>query len=285
MPAYTKKRISSYSPSYYMGPPQKKRKLQQAEKKIVEAEVAVANAMEWDSNWGPSRNYNAPIPSGTPSGLYNLSTQTKEYKFVDSSFGTTSAPVSVTSGAVAGMQLLNGLKLGTSAFQRIGNKIAMKSLYWSLAFGLSAVDSDPTVDVAVLNVPVRMMVVYDKQTNGALPVGSDLLTNVTGVDNTTARAIDVNSPNNLNNKDRFVVVADKRFILSSNGSSARHIKKYKRLNTSVSYKSGATVGNVTDITSGGLYLYFFADADLATATDPAPSVWITGDVRLRYQDD
>ena len=129
------------------------------------------------------------------------------------------------------------------------------------------------------------MIVYDKQTNGALPVIGDLLSGFTGIGNATARSIDVNSPNNLNNRDRFIVLSDKRFVFQSNGTSARYIKKYKRLNTSVAYKSGATVGDVTDITSGGLYMLCFCDADIGGVADPAPQISMKGDIRLRYQDD
>ena len=161
----------------------------------------------------------------------------------------------------------------------------MKSLYWSVAFGLQSSDTDPATDTGINNVPVRFMIVYDKQTNGVLPALTDLLSAFSGIGNATARAIDVNSPNNLNNRDRFIVLCDKRFVLQSGGPSTRLIKKYKRLNTSVAYKSGATVGDVTDITSGGLYVITYRDADISMITDPSSTVNVTGDIRLLYQDD
>ena len=250
---------------------------------LAKAEEKVAQSMDWDPSWAPA--YNVPIPSGAPSGLYNISTGSKEYKFVDVNIATSGASLAVGLSASPTIQLLNGLQLGTAAYQRIGNKIAMKSLYWSLAYSNMATDSSPTTDTALVNVPVRAMVVYDKQTNGALPVLGDLLSAFAGLGNVTARAIDVNSPNNLNNRDRFIVLMDKRFILSSAGPSSRFIKKYKRLNTSVTYKSGATVGDVTDITSGGLYFITYRDAEMLGTTNPVSQVSLTGDIRLRYQDD
>jgi len=250
---------------------------------LAKAEEKVAQSMDWDPSWAPV--YNVPIPSGAPSGLYNISTGTKEYKFVDVNIATTGAALTVGLSASATIQLLNGLQLGTAAYQRIGNKIAMKSLYWSLAYANTATDSSPTTDTALVNIPVRAMVVYDKQTNGALPVLGDLLSAFSGLGNATARTIDVNSPNNLNNRDRFIVLMDKRFMLTSTGPSCRFIKKYKRLNTSVTYKSGATVGDVTDITSGGLYFITYRDAEMNGTTNPSSTVLLTGDIRLRYQDD
>ena len=68
--------------------------------------------------------------------------------------------------------------------------------------------------------------------------------------------------------------------VQSGGPSTRLIKKYKRLNTSVAYKSGATVGDVTDITSGGLYVITYRDADISMITDPSATVNVTGDIRL-----
>lgn len=256
-----------------------KRKLRKlAESALISEESRIAHSLPW-------QQMNYPIPSGAPSGLYNLSTSSKEYKFVDVSFGTTNASSAVISADASTFYLLNGLQLGTSAYQRIGNKIAMKSCYWSLTFGINALNTIATSKSGTPQVPVRMMIVYDKQTNGTLPVVSDLLSNRVGITNGTSRAIDVNSPNNLNNKDRFIVLCDKRFVLSAQGTGSRIVKKYKKLSTSVAYKSGATVGDVTDITSGGLYMLAYRDDDLGNNTNPDTAVYMTGDVRLRFQDD
>ena len=249
----------------------------QKRKETLEEAIVVANNMDWTGNY--------PLISGNASGLYNISTGTKEYKFVDVNIATSGASLTVGLSPSPTIQLLNGLQLGTAAYQRIGNKIAMKSLYWSLAYSTAATDSTPTTDTALVNIPVRAMVVYDKQTNGVLPVLGDLLSAFAGLGNATARTIDVNSPNNLNNRDRFIVLMDKRFILSNTGPSNRYIKKYKRLNTSVTYKSGATVGDVTAITSGGLYFITYRDAEMLGTTNPVSQVSLTGDIRLRYQDD
>lgn len=256
-----------------------KRKLRKlAESALISEESRIARSLPW-------QQMNYPIPSGAPSGLYNLSTSSKEYKFVDVNLGTIGATTLLPASGAASFVLLNGLQLGTSAFQRIGNKIAMKSCYWSVAFALNSLNTVADATSGTPQVPVRMMIVYDKQTNGSLPALSDLLSDKSGIANATARFIDVNSPNNLNNKDRFIVLCDKRFMLSSQGTGSRILKKYKKLSTSVAYKSGATVGNVTDITSGGLYFIAYIDGDLGGNANPDIGVYMTGDIRLRYQDD
>lgn len=274
-----KKRLASQAPMLTLA---SKKRLTQAEKDLLDAEMQIAQAII------PRRNL--PIASGSPSGLFNISLGGKENKFVDVTNGTGDTPANqkiVNTSSSTTIILLNGLKLGTAAFNRIGNKISMKSLYWSLNYGLKGVDADPGTDTENYTVPVRAMIVYDKQANGAAPVIGDLLSAFTGVDNSTARPIDTNSPNNLNNRERFIVVMDKRFILSTGGASGRHIKKFKRLNTSVAYKSGATVGDVTDITSGALYFITYRDADFAgaLATDGTFAVNMSMDIRLRFQDE
>lgn len=256
-----------------------KRKLRKlAESALISEESRIARSLPW-------QQMNYPIPSGAPSGLYNLSTSSKEYKFVDVTLGTAGAETLLPASGAASFVLLNGLQLGTSAFQRIGNKIAMKSCYWSVVFALNSLNTVADATSGTPQVPVRMMIVYDKQTNGSLPALSDLLSDKSGIANATARFIDVNSPNNLNNKDRFIVLCDKRFVLSAQGTGSRIMKKYKKLSTSVAYKSGATVGNVTDITSGGLYFIAYVDGDLGRNANPDIGVYMTGDIRLRYQDD
>lgn len=227
---------------------------------------------------------NPPIPSGAPSGLYNISVS-KEFKFKD----TDLTQLTLNSGSGnAQLFLCNGLKLGTAAFNRIGNKITMKALYWSITFGVKTLFPDITSanQTHVTNIPMRFMVVYDKQSNGAAFTLADLLSNVVGVDNTTSRTIDQNSANNLNNRERFIVIADKRFNLQSGGPSTKIIKKYKRLNTSVAYKSGATVGDITDITSGAVYALYWRDGPIPNFTEnPTVDVAADGLMRLRYSDD
>jgi len=234
----------------------------------------------------PSVSYNYPILSGSPSGLYNMSLSGREYKFIDTDLGngfTTGAYNSLQLADVAPFTLLNGLALGTGATNRIGCKIAMKSIYYSINIGMKWTDADATANTSA--VPCRFMILYDKQSNGVAPAYTDVLSAFVGLNNTTPRAIDTNSPNNLNNRDRFIVITDKRFVISNNGTGGRNFKKYKRLNTSVTYKSGSTTGNISDITSGSLYLYAFCDRDFNAVSDTESRMYISGDIRLRFTDE
>ena len=80
-----------------------------AYEKLVEAEEAIAQTMDWTANY--------PIVSGNASGLYNISTGTKEYKFVDVNVNNAIVPLGT---APATFTLLNGLQLGTAALLKYG---------------------------------------------------------------------------------------------------------------------------------------------------------------------
>jgi len=82
--------------------------------------------------------------------------------------------------------LLNGCAQGNSGFTRIGRRLLMKSILFRYFFAPGSSSC------------FRILVVYDKQTNGALPATTDVV-------NTT----DAHAPLNLINADRFVTVFDK----------------------------------------------------------------------------
>lgn len=93
-------------------------------------------------------------------------------------------------------QLLNGLTQGSAQQQRIGNKIAMKSVR------IRGQIVNLTTNVQTY---ARIIVFYDKQTNGALCANSDLLQTTTTTPANTTTAF---SELNLNNVERFVILRD-----------------------------------------------------------------------------
>jgi len=227
----------------------------------AEEAMVVAQNMDWTGNF--------PMISGNASGLYNLSSGTKEYKFVDVSLGASGSSTTLVTGGAATFVLLNGLKQGTSAFNRIGNKIAMKSLYWGLNFALSSADVDPATDTNVNNVPVRCMIVYDKQTNGVAPVMTDFIDTA-----------DASAQLNLNKRSRCQVFAGERFHLGANGTielatGGSVINVFRKLNVDTQYSgTGATV---TSIASGALWMVTIGDA---AAASPNPTFRLSTRVRF-----
>lgn len=134
-----------------------------------------------------------------------------------------------TTGTV---NLLNGVATGTDFTERIGRKILIKSIYIQ-----GIVQTLDTVSNNCLN---RLIVVLDKQPNGAAPAINDVLVS----SNSTEQL-------NLNNRDRFRILADKRFATAQidttatqafAGSPTCHVVKiYKKCNITTQY-SGTTNG-------------------------------------------
>jgi len=172
-----------------------------------------------------------------------------EKKFIDTQITYTAWNVSRSY-----ILLINGVSTGTDYNNRVGRSVMMTSTYHRYFI------SDST------NIQmIRVMLVYDKQSNGAAAPGiTDIL-----------QYADANSPMNLNNRDRFVVISDKVVATSPNGTEIAFRKKYKKLRTVTVY--GGTGAAATDIISGALYFVAFAFNNVATST-------ISGYSRTRFLD-
>lgn len=168
-----------------------------------------------------------------------------------------------TTGTVT---LLNGTATGTDFTNRIGRKVNWRSF---LIQGLIQVSTSPAF--VSLN---RIMIVYDSQPNGALPAVTDVLQQATAV-----------SPLNLNNRDRFRVLLDKRFALGPYNTTVSssvadrtcmHLNKYRKCNVDTIYDG--TTAAIADIQSGSVFM-------LTIGTQPATSNHLfTGTVRMRFVD-
>ena len=156
-----------------------------------------------------------------------------ELKYIDTNANTT---LTFASSAFSTGVLLNGVAQGSDATARIGRKMVIKSLLLRWTWNLASTSTGGS--------PVRVMVVYDKQANATAPAITDVLV----VDSFIGQ-------NNLNNRDRFVVLCDylsEPIGANSNTSVGGTI--YKSLNMGTMFNSG-NVGTVADITSGSVYLF------------------------------
>lgn len=183
-----------------------------------------------------------------------------ELKFLDQSELGTSLALASTWTTPGVTRLLNGCAQGAEATQRIGRKIVMTSLYLRAHVRLSATSTQGGA--------IRMVVVYDKQTNATAPAVTDIFFNDTFL-----------TTNNLSNRDRFVTLVDKVFpVISAGGDFSATMEVYKKINLETMFNSGST-GAVGDITSGSMYILFAQSGEIATA---GPVVnWRT---RIRFRD-
>lgn len=169
---------------------------------------------------------------------------------------TTFAPP--LASAFSAFQHLNPCAQGTASSERVGRKILMKSVQWRGIFHTS--NSEPASQH-------RVVVIYDKQPNGALPSVSDVFSGGTFV-----------SPMNLVYADRFVVVHDE--ITDSSQSSALNIsdKRFTKVNLEALYSG--TGGTISANTSGSLLMSVSNNAGTITGTVTAVDMY----TRVRYID-
>jgi len=166
---------------------------------------------------------------------------------------------------------LNLVQAGSSFFNRIGRKIEMRTVEFQGTFGATA--------NTATNGPytMRVAIIYDRQTNGATPSLADIFqdTEQNGTNTTAAE-----SGLNLNNRDRFSVIMDKRIMLpgASNSSGTVTnvypnsfggvdgettgfglIHEYRKLGGLLThYKADSSPSVIGDVATGGLFLVTFA---------------------------
>jgi len=168
----------------------------------------------------------------------------------------------------SGINILNstlvGIQQGTTDTTRIGRKITVKKIKWRFRIDLPA-----TATAGNTSDQVRLVVLLDKQANGAAPAVTDVY-----ADN------NVLSFRNLDNTGRFVVLMDRQYgINTESGISTSFGEKiivdtfFKGCNIPVDYT--ANVGDVTDIASNNLVTLAMSRNGFAG---------VTGKLRISYTD-
>lgn len=180
-----------------------------------------------------------------------------ELKFKDV---TVDGNVAHTTAAFNTGILLNGLTPGSSASERIGRKVTIKSLLIRWSVHLSATTTG--------GAPIRILVVYDRQANAAAPAITDILL----TDN-------FNANNNLSNRDRFITIFDQYSEpISVQNNYATNGVLYKSLNLEETFNSG-NAGNIGDISTGSIYIFVAAAESIGVA-----NLAFEGRSRVRYTD-
>lgn len=171
---------------------------------------------------------------------------------------------------------------GNDLFNRIGRKIYMKSLQVT---GYIASNGNVT-DYGDIG---RLFLIYDEQPNGAAPTVANIIQDATAGAATTGTSL-----TNLNNRQRFKIIRDRKVYLPPTNvvagtptmppSMARTddhnifaldwFIKLNRLETVFNQNSN---GNIGDIASGSLYLMFVSNANDAHYA-------MTYNARLRFYD-
>lgn len=171
-----------------------------------------------------------------------------------------STPI-VAGTAAASIFLLNGIATGTNATNRVGRRITMTALQLRVNVTLAT--------TSVGSSPLRFLVVYDKQTNGANPMATDVLVNDT-----------IDSNMNLGNSRRFETLCDIEFpCIGTAGPQSAWVNRYVKLNHPVEF-NGSSSAAVTAITSGSVIMLAYQNGAIVT-TNPLINEVVS---RIRFTD-
>jgi len=149
--------------------------------------------------------------------------------------------------------LLTGIAEGDDMFQRTGRSIRKQSSFLQAWIQLSF-----TTLISDLGI-VRMLILEDKASNGALPLASDIYSNVG-----TSITCFLN-PDNMG--ERFKVISSVSVVLNAGGRQSEWVKEYRKLDTRTTFTG--TTGGQTSCATGHLYLVFWAEVPPNVGIQPS----------------
>lgn len=167
------------------------------------------------------------------------------------------------------LQLINGASQGAGVSQRIGRTMMMRSIQCRISLRTPQIvtTADP------FNSMSRFMIIYDKQTNGAVPLASTVLSNVYTVGPVP---IHPTAFMNLGNRGRFKIIMDEvRWVGYS--LPVANIYFYKKVNLETVFQSDG--GGIADISTGGLFFLWWDQNGVAVGDNT-----MTFSVRTRFTD-
>jgi len=175
------------------------------------------------------------------------------------------AGVGGDNGFDTGMSCLNLVQAGSAFYQRIGSKINIKSIEVS-----GVIEQGATAGYMA---KLRYLIVYDRQSNGAYPTLQNILQDNDG-------NLTFNSGVNMQNRARFSIIRDKRFVIDSGAGLQKQIHEYCKGRWESDY--GTTTGLIGDVRSGALYFIAFGQGFGAGGGDASIPVALKS--RIRYYD-
>jgi len=218
-------------------------------------------------------------------GLLRQTGSEKKVIFTGTADAINGAMVLNTTGLIS---CINLIQVGSSMFNRIGRKIEMRSIRLTCHIGIfTQTVATHSPDYA------RVVVIYDRQTNGALPTLNDMFQDT---EQSNANTSDALSALNMNNRERFVTIIDKRFILPQMTNTAGvatnvyptdttqcplAIDEFRKLRgLTTHYKADSNPAGIGDVATGGLYFVTFTRQNASGAENHTGN-W---NCRLKYTD-
>lgn len=218
------------------------------------------------------RFINGPLVHGM-----NNASMREEKKWVD--ILGESQPITSTAGIV----LINGIATGTNSFNRLGRGFFNLSVFVRYWFSPDSAANDLFYN--------RVLLVWDNQPNGALPLITDILADVsyTGGGHT-----DSSSGTNLNNKKRFGILRDARLLTPTSSSAGLGLLSVSDTPSAngkmadewyvnlrgIETTCLSSTAAISDITTGALYFVYFNNDPALVSAD----WYINYNIRLRFRD-
>lgn len=235
----------------------------------------------------PRKPFRAPRRSQTNSVIPGLLKQTGVEKKVI--FFGDADPINgaLLFNTTAQITCLNLIQVGSSMFNRIGRKIEMRSIRLVVSIFTNTVTR-----ATVLPDHGRIMLIYDRQTNGAFPAIADILQDTDQAGANTTEAL---SGLNMNNRERFVTIMDKKITLPQATATAGVLTnvfpndtmlpikfdEFRKLNgLTTHYKADSNPAVIGDISTGAMYLVCLSLLQTA-GTELFSARW---NARLKYSD-
>lgn len=196
-----------------------------------------------------------------------------EWKFLDMPFYNVSTVFDWYTYSL--IQLLPG----TGASQRIGTKIAVKTIELRVAWSSYPVPGTPANGV---DQNQRLVIALDRQANGAMPGGTNYATMQAILTDYGTYGVGDISLRNLANRKRFKILLDKTHWIAApskdtTAKTAHYFLKFRKP-LIVEYNAGV-VGDVTDIVSNNIIMGVYS-----TASSVATGGRFDATVRIRYTD-
>jgi len=151
-------------------------------------------------------------------------------------------------GASGGFTQINQPVTGTDSFNRVGNKINIKSVQVRMSFAIGT----------GFELQFRTLLVLDGNPNGVAPVLTDILAD-------SNIGMSFLSGTNVNNQNRFLILRDKCYSIDALSSRNLIISWYNKLDITQTFKG--SVGTIADTVGSAIYLICFVD-DLAHGFTP-----------------
>ncbi len=167
--------------------------------------------------------------------------QRPELKFIDSEFNQ--EPIVVSGNRLTTL----GISQGTGESQRIGRKCTIKLISWRYSLTLKG-----QISQEISHDQVKLYIIWDKQTNGVLPLVSDIIEGAT-----------INGFRNLSFRDRFRVLATRKYAMANPAGAGDSVAQFYgtdlvcgemnvKVNMPIEYDG--VIGGITEIRSNNILL-------------------------------